>query len=233
MRNSIEFKVSGKFALFSDPITRIGGEKSSYLVPTYQALKGITESIYWKPTIIWIVDRVRVMKIIQTQAKGVRPIFYHAKGNTLSSYSYLADVEYRVQAHFEFNLNRPEMEFDRNEHKHHNIAKRLLERGGSKDIYLGTRECQGYVEPCSIEDGIGDYDHLDEVDFGLMFHSFGYPDETGQDLLQARLWKAKMKCGFIDFIRPDECTVIKNIKDMSLKVFDRSNVSDSHELFEP
>ena len=37
--NSIEFKVYGKKALFSEPITRTGGEKSTYLVPTYQALK--------------------------------------------------------------------------------------------------------------------------------------------------------------------------------------------------
>ena len=47
--NSIEFKVYGRRALFSDPLTRTGGEKFTYPVPTYQALKGITESIYWKP----------------------------------------------------------------------------------------------------------------------------------------------------------------------------------------
>ena len=48
-RNTVQFKVYGKYALFSDPITRPGGEKISYQVPTYQAMKGITESIYWKP----------------------------------------------------------------------------------------------------------------------------------------------------------------------------------------
>ena len=41
IRNQIEFRVYGKYALFSDPITRMGGEKLSYPVPTYQALKGI------------------------------------------------------------------------------------------------------------------------------------------------------------------------------------------------
>ena len=50
--NIVEFKVSGRYALFSDPINRIGGEKFSYQVPTYQALKGILESVYWKPTLI-------------------------------------------------------------------------------------------------------------------------------------------------------------------------------------
>lgn len=50
IRNQIEFKVWGKYALFSDPVTRMGGEKLSYPIPTYQALKGITESIYWRPS---------------------------------------------------------------------------------------------------------------------------------------------------------------------------------------
>ena len=51
-------------ALFTDPITRMGGEKSSYAVPTYQALKGIVESIYWKPTILWYIDEMRVLNLI-------------------------------------------------------------------------------------------------------------------------------------------------------------------------
>ena len=35
MRNAIEFQVYGRMALFTDPITKIGGERSSYAVPTY------------------------------------------------------------------------------------------------------------------------------------------------------------------------------------------------------
>jgi CRISPR-associated protein Cas5d len=31
-RNSVEFEVYAKYALFSDPITRVGGEKFSYQV---------------------------------------------------------------------------------------------------------------------------------------------------------------------------------------------------------
>ena len=45
-RNSIDYEVSGDYALFSDPVLRVGGEKTSYHIPTYEALKGITESIY-------------------------------------------------------------------------------------------------------------------------------------------------------------------------------------------
>jgi CRISPR-associated Cas5-like protein len=42
--NNVEFLVYGDYALFSDPITRVGGEKSTYQIPTYEALKGIMSS---------------------------------------------------------------------------------------------------------------------------------------------------------------------------------------------
>lgn len=107
-RNSIEFKVWGPYALFSDPVTRVGGEKFSYQVPTYEALKGIVESIYWKPSIIWFVDAVRVMKRIQTESKGVKTVVMDgSKPADLSFYTYLRDVEYQVLAHFEFNPHIP------------------------------------------------------------------------------------------------------------------------------
>lgn len=154
MRNQIEYEVTGAYALFTDPLTKIGGEKFSYQIPTYQALKGITESIYWKPTLIWYIDEVRVMNPIQTESKGIKPIEYSG-GNTLAYYTYLRNVRYQVRAHFEFNPHRSDLEQDRNEHKHHNIAKRAVAAGGRRDIFLGTRECQGYVEACEFGSGKG------------------------------------------------------------------------------
>ena len=44
--NIVEFEVYGDYALFSDPLMRLGGEKCSYQVPTYEALKGILSSVY-------------------------------------------------------------------------------------------------------------------------------------------------------------------------------------------
>ena len=61
-KNTIEFRVWGRYALFTDPLTKVGGEKCSYHIPTYEALKGIAKSIYWKPTFIWHIDEVRVMR---------------------------------------------------------------------------------------------------------------------------------------------------------------------------
>jgi len=202
-QNSVTFKVWGRYALFTDPLTRIGGEKYSYQVPTYEALKGIMSSVYWKPTIVWVIDKVRVMKRIRTQPRSVKPIKYSG-GNDLSIYTYLADVEYQVQAHFDWNYNRSDLVHDRNENKHFFVAKRMIERGGRRDVFLGTRECQGYVESCEFGEDKGFYDNYGEMSFGLMFHGFDYPDENNLGEFWARFWRAKMTDGVIGFPKPDD-----------------------------
>ncbi len=219
-RNIIQFRVWGRFALFTDPITKIGGEKCSYHIPTYEAIKGIAKSIYWKPTFVWVIDEARVMKRIRTQTKGTKPLEYGG-GNTLAIYTFLADVEYRVKAHFEWNMHRPELADDRNESKHHIIAQRMLERGGRQDIFLGTRDCQGYVEPCEFGSGVGYYDKSGELAYGVMFHGFDYPDETGDGKLHARFWRPTMTDGGIRFARPEDCTIRKFVREMTVKEFDK------------
>ncbi len=203
-KNIVEFKVWGRYALFTDPLTKIGGEKFSYQIPTYEALKGILSSVYWKPTFVWIVDKVRVMKPIRTQTRSAKPVKYGSSGHDLAIYTYLADVEYQVQAHFEWNEKRPDLEKDRNENKHFYVAKRMIERGGRRDVFLGTRECQGYVEPCTFGEGKGAYDGYGELAFGLMFHGFDYPDESKPVELWARFWRPVMKDGVVTFPHPNE-----------------------------
>jgi len=231
MRNSIEFEVYGKYALFTDPLTKLGGEKLSYQVPTYQALKGIVESIYWKPTILYIIDEVRVMNPIRMESKGIRPLAF-SRGNTLANYTYLKDVRYQVRAHFIFNPNRPDLVFDRNENKHYNILLRSLRAGGRRDIFLGTRECQGYVEPCTFGEGKGFYDSYGEIHLGTMVHGINYPDETGRNQMEVRLWNPVMKNGIIKFLRPDQCTIVKRIRTMKPKAFDRGNIQPVSDLWE-
>lgn len=215
MDNIVEFKVSGKYGLFTDPLTKIGGEKFSYQIPTYEALKGIMESIYWKPTIIWIIDKLRVMNPIKTQTRSAKPIKYGGGPNDLAIYTYLADLEYQVQAHFEWNYHREDLEQDRNENKHFFVAKRMIERGGRRDIFLGARECQGYVEPCKFGQGTGFYDNYPgEISFGLMFHGFDYPEELGKNELHARFWRPLMVKGIVEFIKPSECAIRKFVRPM-------------------
>ena len=218
MKNDICFRLWGRYALFTDPVTKIGGEKCSYHIPTYEAIKGVLKSIYWKPTIIWYVDKVRVMKPLRTQTKGTKPLVWGG-GNSLAIYTFLHDVEYQVKAHFEWNEHRPELAKDRIDGKHFNITRRMLERGGRQDIFLGVRDCQGYVEPCRFGEGKGAYDGIDELGFGLMFHSFDYPDETGKNELASRFWQPVMRNGVIEFPRPENCSQRRFVRKMTPKAF--------------
>jgi CRISPR-associated protein Cas5d len=226
-KNTIEFRAWGRYAMFTDPLTRVGGEKCSYHVPTYEALKGVAKSIYWKPTLIWVVDKVRVLKRIRTQTKGTKPLDFGG-GNRLAIYTFLTgdpdpitgpSVEYQVQAHFKWNEHRPELAKDRVDGKHYQIAQRSLALGGRQDIFLGTRDCQGYVEPCAFGVGAGDYDGKGELGFGLMFHSFDYPDETGVNALGANFWRPQMVDGVIRFPRPEDCPVRNKVREMAPKSF--------------
>ena len=240
--NIVEFQVFGDYALFSDPIMRVGGEKCSYQIPTYEAINGILSSVYWKPTFIWYIDKVRIINPIQTEVKGVRPIFYRAtKGgpkNDLAYYTYLKNCVYQVQAHFEWNENRPELACDRNENKHHEIAKRMICKGGRRDIFLGTRECQGYVEPCVFGEGAGAYDAVQELSFGLQYHGLTYADEACSQetagLMTANFWFPVMKQGILRFPRPEDCPLHKPLREMEMKTFGqaRENFSGLREFGE-
>lgn len=228
--NIVEFEVYGDYALLSDPLTRVGGEKCTYQVPTYEALKGVLASVYWKPTFVWVIDDVRVMHPIQMEVKSIRPIRYNG-GNDLAYYTYLKDCRYQVRAHFEWNMNRPELAQDRNENKHHEIARRMIRRGGRRDVFLGTRECQAYVEPCVFGEGQGAYDELEQLAFGVMYHGMPYADEAyspeTENRMTVNLWRPVMEKGVIHFLRPEDCPMHKTIREMKMKVFseEKSNFS--------
>ena len=152
----------------------------------------------------------------------MRPIKYHG-GNDLAYYTYLKNCRYQVRAHFEWNENRPELVHDRNENKHHQLALKMIRQGGRRDIFLGTRECQGYVEPCVFGEGEGAYDSFDRMDFGLMYHGITYADEAYDEAttgkMTARFWRPVMENGVITFVRPETCPHHKVLRDMEIKPF--------------
>lgn len=213
--NTIEFLVRGPKALFTDPVTRTGGEKFSYRVPTYSALKGICEQIYSKPTLIWVVDSVRIMNPIRNMCMSKRLLSLRGKTD-LAYYGYLQDVCYQVRAHFEWNYNRPNLAQDRIPRKHAAIALRSVRRGGRLPVYLGTSDCAALVEPCKFGEGEGYYDNFNK-DFGIMFHGTTFASEAirpeDKDKLTVRFWNAQMKNGIIDFIRPEDCPIQRYVRD--------------------
>lgn len=175
------------------------------------------------------------MNPIQTVAKGIRPIEYQSAKNSLSLYTYLRDVEYQVEAHFIWNENRPDLKEDWNENKHHQIMKRMIHKGGRRDVYLGTRECQAYIEPCEFLEGSSAYDEIGELSFGLMFHGYDYPDDTGKDMLMARFFMPVMKKGVIEFPKPEECKIKREVREMKMKSFKQGinySIEEGDEILE-
>ena len=101
----------------------------------------------------------------------------------------------------------------------------MIERGGRRDIFLGTRECQGYVKPCVFGEEEGFYDHLPELSFGMMYHGITYADEAFSEetkgKMSVRLWQAVMKEGVISFLPPWEC-IHRPVREMNMKQFDEA-----------
>jgi len=200
-------RVTGDLALFTSPQSKAGGERTSYLVPTRQALTGIVDGVYFKPSIQNIVTEVKVMNRIQTEVHGIRNLLKNG-GSDLSYISYLHNVEYLVKFHFIWNKARPDLQQDWISKKHEAIMTRSLDKGGRLDLFLGARECHATATGISekeYKDSVSFYDEQ-EVDLGLMFHSFAYPINE-KDSLRSYFTTIRMINGIIKFKAQSECEV--------------------------
>jgi len=224
-KDHVEFEVRGEMALFADPVTSAGGEKTTYSIPTYEAMKGVAKSIYWKPTFTWFIDKVRVMNPIMTEAMGTKLPRINGDGQDLANYTYLTNVRYQVQAHIEWNENRPEYMNDRNAAKHYGVFARALLKGGRMPVFLGKSECCADVFPCVFGEGNGAYDHAGQINFGYMYHGITYPDEAYSEETKGKytldLAPVIMTNGVIPYRRPSECEH-KTIREGSMKVFEKA-----------
>ena len=213
--NILEFQVYGESALFCNPITMVSEEQTSYQVPTYSALQGIMESCYWKPTIYWQPLEVRVMNRIRLEPRSKLMPKYVNSERDLAYHTYLRDVCYQVRVAMQWSNNLA-YEKDRNPKKHMESARRWLERGGKKNIFLGKAECFGFIEPCTFGEGKGYYDNTD-MSFGLMLHGQTYPNlaktEEEKNKHITRLFFCEMEKGIIKFPAPEECPVKRVIRE--------------------
>ena len=220
----ITFNVKGMNACFTDPVTKAGGEQYSYPVPTYAALRGIADNIYYKPTFRWHIRRVRVLNKIQYETKAVKflritdKIVLGEKPNAegkqadLGFITLLRDVSYNVEAEMVWDTSHPELASDRDFRKHMAIAERSVKAGGRRVIYFGKREgnCYGEVTPCVFEEGEGYYDNIDAMPLGVMVHGITYKSENPDNATATRLWSPIMRNGVIEFPWPSDCPI--NIK---------------------
>lgn len=189
--------VEGDYALFTRPEFKV--ERVSYDVPTVSAIEGIIKSVYWKPAIRIVVDRIVVFNSIrfinvrrneikskipqknvmsQMNGKGSAEI-YASELRSQRSGMLLKDVRYGIEFHFELTGQRSEHD-DESDEKHYNIMLRRLRNGQCfRQPCLGCREFS--VKHIELVDDF-DLSEVDaslngDIDLGYMLYGLRFEDE--------------------------------------------------------
>ena len=143
------FKIiaEGDYACFTRPEMKV--ERVSYDVPTPGAIEGMLKSIYWKPAIRWVIDKIIIfnpinfMNIRRNEVKektSKRKVISMIRGSGEDASIYtkncinqrasmiLKNVKYGIEFHFELTGLKSEKE-NFTEQKHYNIMLRRLRNG--------------------------------------------------------------------------------------------------------
>lgn len=205
-------KVWGDYACFTRPEMKV--ERVSYDVITPSAARGIIEAIYWKPAILWKIDKIHVINPIkfdnirrnersgristdkiERAMRGAETALYQDKSEDAVQRASLVlrDVCYCIEAHFEMTNKKGD---DDNEMKHYNVALRRMRKGQCfHQPYLGCREFPARFQ--LIEGGVpkSHYHGLVEGDkeLGLMLWDIDRADGN-----KAIFYRARMNDGIID-----------------------------------
>ena len=121
MSYGVRLHVWGERACFTRPEMKV--ERVSYDVMTPSAARGILEAVHWKPAILWVIDRIHVLRPIRFQSfrrneVGAKISAANAErarraGSTAGlgmlveeqrqqrATTLLVDVAYVIEAHFE------------------------------------------------------------------------------------------------------------------------------------
>lgn len=208
MSYGVKLHIWGERACFTRPEMKV--ERVSYDVPTPSAVRGILEAIYWKPAIRWQIDRIHVMKPIRFEnirrnelgsklpinqirtamKDGVSTVVNFIEDDRQQRAAMiLKDVEYYIEAHFEFTGSE-----DNNEAKHLDIFKRRAEKGQCfHQPCLGCREFSVNFE--LIDNEIPDSPLDGEKDLGYMLYDMDFKDKKN---IKPMFFRSKMVNGIIE-----------------------------------
>ena len=147
MSYGFKIMVKGDYAAFNRPEMKV--ERVSYDVPTPGALEGLIKSVYWKPAIRYVIDKIIVFNPItfinvrRNEVKEkikLQSVQKSMKNGTGDATIYtkdminqrgsmiLKDVCYGVEFHFELTGIQSDHD-DESEEKHYNILLRRLRNG--------------------------------------------------------------------------------------------------------
>lgn len=209
-KNRIGLRVRGDFACFTRPEMKV--ERVSYDVMTPSAARGILESIYWKPEIRWVIDRIHVLapirftNIRRNEVSGIGPstkilknYWDGKKGKILAQIvedqrqqrasTILRDVDYGIEAHFIVLASTEQPQ------KHYEIFKRRAEKGQYfQHPYLGCREFDAsfeWVDPVAVSTLMHPADIDQELGWMLLDIDF-------KNNMNPLFFKAKIKNGIVN-----------------------------------
>lgn len=190
--------VEGDYACFTRPEMKV--ERVSYDVPTPCALEGLIKSIYWKPAIKIIIDKIIVFNKINfinirrnevKQKVSINTVKKQMKGNTVTPQIITKDninqragmilkkVRYGIEFHFELTGIRSDNE-DENKEKHYNIMLRRLKNGQCfRQPCLGCREFS--VKKIELVENFP-YNEISkelkgDIDLGFMLYEMEFEDK--------------------------------------------------------
>lgn len=196
MSYGFKIMIEGDYALFTRPEFKV--ERVSYDVPTISAMEGLIKSIYWKPAIRIVIDKIIIfnpIKFINIRRNEIKskvkfssvrsqmngtgsPVLYTADERTQRAGMILKDVKYGVQFHFELTGIKSDHD-DEGEEKHYNIMLRRLKNGQCfRQPCLGCREFS--VSKIELIDDF-DLSLVDEslagdIDLGFMLYGLKFKD---------------------------------------------------------
>lgn len=164
MAYGIRLHVWGQNGLFTRPELKV--ERMSYDVMTPSAARGILESIHWKPSIRWVIDRIHVLEPIRFQSIRRNEVGHKAPAGKIKQAMKRGDLEgvqllvdedrqqrastvlvsphYVIEAHFQLTARA---NAEDSEGKHLDIFNRRAARGQCfHQPCLGTREFAAHFE---------------------------------------------------------------------------------------
>ena len=219
----IALEVWGDYACFSRPEMKV--ERVSYDVITPSAARGIIESIYRHPGMVWRIDRIRVANPIKffsikrnemseaLSKQDVRNILTKERNDDLRkslvidtdrtreqrNSIILKDVRYVIEAHFE--VTDPSVDKEEHENKITGLFWRRVGKGQCYHMpYFGMREFNVFFRKCE-EFPVCPAELKGEKDLGWMLYDMDYSD---LDDVKPVFFRPVMVDGVIDVPKYEE-----------------------------
>lgn len=218
---SILVEVWGDYACFSRPEMKV--ERVSYDVMTPSAARGLLESIYWHPGLMWVIDRIHVCSPIRftnirrnevkdtISLKKAETIlknggdFYLSTSESIQQRAamVLRDVHYVIEAHFQMTAKASPSD---NPGKFRDIMRRRLEKGQFyHQPYFGVREFPANFRPCQTVPPCPE-SLCGEVDLGWMLLDLDYQDPQN---ITPKFFRAVLRDGVLEVPSMDAQGVVE------------------------